>query len=913
MSLSPGARLGPYEVLEAIGAGGMGEVYRARDTKLKRDVALKILPEAFAADGDRLARFEREAQALAALNHPNIAQIYGFDGDLGRTEPPATAGPGPGGPRPVPPAGGSLALVMELVEGEDLTARVAKGALPIDEALPIARQIALALEAAHEAGIIHRDLKPANIKVRTDGTVKVLDFGLAKALAGPDGTGSTNASAIANSPTLTARATELGVILGTAAYMAPEQAKGRAVDRRADVWAFGVVLYEMLTGRRAFGGEDVTEVMAAVIRDTPDLDALPAGTPPAVLRLLRRCLEKDPRKRLRDMGDAGVELDEAMSGKGDDRAPAAAEAAVGSSARSPIALVAGAVLVASLAGLAAWWMKPAPVVERPITRFAVLLAEGQDLQNLAMQSIALSPDGRRLAYRSQGSIFIRNFGEVETRELVASQGVGVWFSPDGEMVLYGTTTGLSRMPVAGGTAQQIAASVQLFGADWGDDGTIVFSDSRSIKRVPDVGGEPETLVEASAPGDGVVWPQLLPDGRSLLYTNFGAGGRSTVVKPLAGGAARTVLSGFGGVRYVSSGHLIYGLDNHLFAVPFDLDRGEVAGTAVPLPEAVYVSTQSSWAQASVSRTGVLAHVMSDTPQENLQLVWASADGTTSPALTVPRVYTDISLSPDGRRAAMHLWDEENDVWVADLVRGGLTRITFTPAEEETPVWSPDGRELAYAASRDATRRSLFVKPADGSAAAVEREVWSDAGHFHVNDWSADGRTIIIEARRAATLNDLVAIDIETGAATDLLSSPYSEMQARLSPDGKWLAYVSDESSRKEVYVQPYPALDARVLVSIEGGVEPVWSADGRRLFFRSEDIMMSAMTSTSPLEFGPPERLFPDRFGRTQGEAHTHYDVAADGRFLMIDSPIRGGPQQRQEINIVLNWGEQLKRLAPVK
>ncbi len=892
-----GSTLGPYQVLSKLGEGGMGEVYRARDTKLNRDVALKLLPEAFAADDDRLARFEREAQALAALNHPNIAAVYGLEGD---------------GSSALSGETRSRAIVMELVEGEDLSERIARGAMPLDEALPIARQIAGALEAAHEAGIVHRDLKPANIKLRPDGTVKVLDFGLAKALAGPDSGASSSASALANSPTLTARATELGVILGTAAYMAPEQAKGRAVDRRADVWAFGVVLYEMLTGRRAFSGDDVTEVMAAVIRDTPDLGALPAGTPASVRRLLRRALDKDPRKRLRDMGDAGVELDEAMTGSGSESAPAVqAEGRRG----SPVMLAGGAVVLAAMTGLAAWSLKPEPVVEKPITRFAITLPEDQQLQSYTAPNLAVSPDGRHIAYRAQGRVILRNLDELEPRDLVEEQGSGVWFSPDSSTVLFGTLAGLSKVPVTGGPTQQVAAATQVFGADWGADGTIVFADASAIMRVPAVGGVAEAVVSAdrngSNSGFGVAWPQLLPDGKSLLYTFFDASGVAAVVQPLAGGDRKVVLPGVGAARYIATGHLVHGLENRLVAVPFDLSRLEVVGPPVPMPETVYVSGQTYWAQASIAENGTLVHFPRYDVEENLQLAWVNEDGDTSVALRMPRLYSDVMLSPDGRRAALHLWDEENDVWVADLVRGGLTRITFTPGEEETPVWSPDGRELAYAASRESAKRSLFVRPADGSAAAVEREVWSAAEHFHANDWSPDGSTLIVEIRRQATAADLVAIDVQTGTATELLGSAFNEFQARLSPDGRWLAYVSDESGRKDVYVQPYPSLDSRVLVSIDGGVEPVWSADGRRLFFRSGTVMAANVTSTSPLEFGVPEPLFPDRFARTQGDAHTHYDVGPDGRLLMVDNLSNQGTARRQEIQVVLNWADELKRLAP--
>lgn len=893
MNLASGSRIGPYEIREPLGKGGMGEVFRAHDAALGRDVALKVLPEAFAADAERLARFEREAQALASLNHPNIAQVYAIE------TLPADAAAGHGG----------RAIVMELVDGEDLSQRLTRGPIPLDEALPLARQIALALEAAHDAGIIHRDLKPANIKIRPDGTAKVLDFGLAKAFGTDPGT---SASSLANSPTLTARATELGVVLGTAAYMAPEQAKGRAVDRRADVWAFGVVLYEMLTGRRAFAGDDVTEVMAAVIRDTPDPGALPAATPPAVRRLLRRCLEKDARKRLRDMGDAGVELDEAMAAPDADDRSRTEGPAPAAKGRSPLALAGAAVLLISLAGGAAWSLKRAPEVDRSVTRFTVMLDDGQRLANVNSPNLAWSRDGRRLAYRADGVIYVRSLDDVRPREVVKSPGTGQWFSPDGDTLIYRTTSGLSKVLVAGGPSQELVSLADFSGADWAADGTIVYSDGKRILRIPDTGGASTVLLTAPEGGQ-VGAPQVLPHGRAFLYSVFDGTGRAVAVKTFAGAGAvgRILFPGVTAARYVSSGHLIYGLDTRLMAVPFDADRLEVTGTAVPVPESVYVSS-AGLAQAAVSDTGALAYVASEEAQA-LQLSWVDPQGQARPVVTVPRNYSDLVLSRDGRRAALHLWDQDDDIWVADLVRGGLTRLTFTKDEEETPVWSPDGKELAYAAAARDGKRGVFTRPADGSASAVERKVWEDIDHFHVNDWSPDRRTILVEARRAGTSNDIVAVDVEAGTSRNLLASPYPEYNARLSPDGKWLAYVSEESGRPEVYVQPYPALNARVPVSTEGGREPVWSRDGRTLFFRSaESVMEAAVSPMSPLEFAAPKVLFRDTFTRTQGSFHTHFDVAPDGRFLMIENPNQG-TVGRQEIHVVLNWADELQRIAPAK
>ncbi len=907
MSLTTGTRLGPYEILAPIGAGGMGEVYRARDTTLNRDVAIKVLPPAFANDPDRLARFTREAHTLASLNHPNIAQIYAVETTSGVVSGRSHA--------ETTPDVVSTALVMELVDGDDLSVLVARGPMPLADALPIAKQIADALEAAHELGIVHRDLKPANIKVRADGTVKVLDFGLAKAMD-PAGTSSAD---LANSPTMTSPAmTGMGMILGTAAYMSPEQAKGRAVDRRADVWAFGVVLYEMLSGRRAFTGDDVSELLVSVLRDAPNFDELPAGTPSAVRRLLRRCLEKDPRKRLRDIGDARVELDEAMSAPElDDRRPGPNGAPLAQRSRRSGAVAAASVLaLVAVAAAAAWWLKPAAVVDRPVTRFSVPLGEGQAFPNLNVPGIALSGDGRRVAYRSAGAVFVRDLDQFEARELFRAPTSGIWFSPDGEFVLSAGSSGLLKLPVHGGPAQQLTTMAAVGGADWAEDGTIVFAASTGILRVPQTGGAPVMVVENKSKDEFAAWPQMLPGGRFLLYTRWAGRSPNAVIRSLADGADQVVLPGFGGVRYVATGHLVYGFEDRLLAVPFDLSRGTVTGSPVPTLESAATSASSGWTQAAISRSGSLAYIPADARQVSLRLSWADDRGAPTPALTVPRVYSDLRLSPDGRRAALHLWDEENDVWVADLARGGLTRITFAPGEDETPVWSPDGRDVAYGSERDGQPRTLFRKRADGSAAAVEEKVWQTLDHFHVNDWSPDGRTILVEVRRPGTLNDVIAVDVATGKDTPVLQSRFSERYARLSPDGKWLAYTSDESGRDEVYVQPYPALNTRVSVSTAGGLEPVWSRDGRRLFFRTTDsVMVATVAPASSIEFTAPKALFADRYERTQGMNHTHFDTAPDGRLLLIEDPAATSASafKRHQFNIVLNWFEELKRLAPVK
>ncbi|MEX2270638.1 MAG: protein kinase, partial [Vicinamibacterales bacterium] len=694
------------------------------------------------------------------------------------------------------------------------------------------------------------------------------------------------AADLMNSPTITSPATEMGMVLGTAAYMAPEQAKGRAVDRRADLWAFGAVLYEMLTGKRAFEGADISELLVAVLRDDPSHDALPAGTPASIRRLLRRCLEKDRSKRLDSMAAARLEIDEALAGPGADRSAASTAIAAPRWRLFAAAAAAGFVLLAAGATIA-WSLKPAPVADRPLARFAILWADGDSLNAVNLPAVALSRDGRRLAYRTGQAIFVRDLADPEPRQVGRLIAVGLWLSPDAEWILIRTPSGLARLPVRGGPAEDLVAAPTLSGASWADDGTIIYSTTKEILRIPETGGSPEVIIRTSTEDAGLSFPQALPNGR-LLYTEWRGVGSGieggSIISNRDGSNAVTVLKGHS-ARYLPNGFLLYATEGRAHLVPFDLERERITGPAVPVPETVVVSAQSDWAQIDVSANGTAAFISTRTSENRTSLAWTDANGRTAPALSVPRVYSDLRLSPDGRRVAAHLWDEQNDVWIADLARSTLTRVTFTPAEEETPVWSPDGRELAYASDRSPAPRALVRKSADGGAASPERVIWQHPDHFHVNDWSSDGRTIIVEVRRSGTANDLLAIDVETGKERVLVASTFRERQARLSPDGRWLAFTSDESGRDEVYVQEFPSLARRVTVSTGGGFEPVWSRDGRRLYFRGGGQMLSS-SAIGPLEFSAPAPVFADTFGRTQGDTHTHFDVDAAARFLVITSPL---------------------------
>ncbi len=887
MSIAAGTRLGPYEILSPLGAGGMGEVYRARDPRLGREVAVKFLPEEFFQDRERVTRFEREARLLATLANPGIATVHSFEEISGRH-----------------------ILVMELVEGEDLAQRTARGPIPLDEALPIARQIAESLEAAHEKGIVHRDLKPANVKLAPDGKVKVLDFGLAKAFEGDAAAGSS--PSVTHSPTLTARATAAGVILGTAAYMSPEQARGKAVDKRTDIWAFGCVLFEMLTGRRLFQGEDVSETLASVLRADPDWNALPADTAPAIRRLLRRCLERDPRRRLRHIGDAVIEIDEALLGQPpEDRAGAAAVAVAPLRAwqRAP-ALAAGVLVLVGLSGAAAWVLKPAPNVRQPITRFALTLPANQIMTGFIRRAVAVSPDGTRIAYTANDSIYVRDLGGVEARRLTAESAQDLTFSPDGEWLAFSSRGGLAKIRVGGGTPQTLA-DVNTFGTSWADDRTIVFADSKGIHRVPAAGGAPEVLF-ASTPPTFYSWPQVLPGGRFVLYTEAVSGvfGQSvTVVRALTGADRRVALENSFYARYVDTGHLVYATPRGLMVVAFDLASRRVTGAPVLLPQSARISPTSGASQFAVSASGTLVHVPASADLDATQLVWVDREGKASPASRTLRPYSDLRLSRDGQRVATHLQDEGNDVWIGDLSRGTLTRLTFEPTEDETPVWSPDERYVAYAATRTGQRRGVYRRAADGSTA--EELIAISDRHSHVMDWTPDGRALVIELQESTTGSDLMLLDLETRQFRPLVRSRFNERFGRFSPDGKWFAYGCDESGRDEIYVQPFPSLDSRVQVSTEGGGQPLWSRDGRELFYRTaKDVMAATVTSRAPLTFSPPRALFADRFELPQAGSHVSYDVAPDGRFLMVAAP-DGRTVRQSEIHVVLNWFEEVRRLAP--
>ena len=883
--LSAGSRIGPYELVGQIGAGGMGEVYQATDSRLKRAVAIKILPAPVATDTDRLARFRREAEVLAALNHPNIAAIYGLE----ETE-------------------GGIALVMELVEGPTLADRLHQGALPVDEALQIARQTADALEAAHDLGIVHRDLKPANIKVRPDGTVKVLDFGLAKAI---EPAAATLHSSLSMSPTITTPAmTQAGMILGTAAYMSPEQARGRVVDRRTDIWAFGCVLFEMLTGRRAFDGEDVTETLAAIVKETPPWTALPP-LPPIVGLFLKQSLEKDPRKRLGDIREMRLALSGDLA-----LAPEAAPRVRSSLVRSA-ALVFATVAIAAVAGMAMWPRSAG--APRLVTRFEHPIPD--QLPTLARRLVAISADGRRIVYQTRAGVFVRSMDEVDARQLIAGRlarsAVGdMVLSPDGQWLAYVDGPELSKVPINGGAPVPLANVGNVSGASWTSDGTILYGHQQGIMRVPENGGAPGVLVRASD-GEQMHLPQLLPDGDSVLFTVTKDRGvnrwmQAQVVVQSLRTQQRTVLAADAtDGRYLPSGHLVYARGAGLFGSAFDLKKLALTGATVSLLQDVQlpVGMFSAGVNYDVSNDGTLVYVKRSSSSRSP--VWVDRrSGSVAPIKTMPPGdYDDPRLSPDGNRVVVR---RDGDLWIYELSSGRSSRLTNDGASMMA-VWDPTGTRIAYSSSGSSGNIDAWLTAADGSQAP--RALTKMGGTVHVDSWSPDGRivTLHFHGRVADSGIYMLPMDQE-GAAPQRFPGAGTE-GADFSPDGTHVVFLSTATGTREIYVGPYPGPGGLTPVSVNGGMEPLWAANGE-VFYRSPegDKLFAVSTATRPsIKVGPPMLLLerPFYFAPT-GSPRPQYDVSADGqRVLMLANAGDPTASTRSRLVVVQNWFDEIRRAIP--
>ena len=912
-----GTRLGPYEVLAPLGAGGMGEVYRATDSRLKRQVAIKMLPATLAADPDRLARFQREAEVLASLNHPHIAAVYGLED-----------------------ARDVKAIVMELVEGPTLADRIAQGALPVDEALSIARQTAAALEAAHEQGIVHRDLKPANIKVREDGTVKVLDFGLAK-LTDTGAAGRTSQVDLSNSPTVTAGAmTGMGIILGTAAYMSPEQARGRAVDKRTDIWAFGAVLYEMLTGARAFDGEDVTEMMAAVVKSTPNWSALPADVPPHIVTLIQRCLEKDRTARIGDMAVARFLLSDHATVSA---LPAATKYVAGESTprsrerlsrilRPAAAATLGAVLATVVIGsLPSRQSADNSTVTRlqmsvdPADQFP---GSTSSLFRPAHTAMAFSPDGRRVAFAGQSGavtqLHVRALDVAAAKPLAGTEGAGApFFSPDGHWIGFWAGNTLKKVPAAGGPpATVLEVPGSGWGAAWAEDGTIVFASGTGILKVSADGGTPTVVASADASkGERYVLPHLLPGDDGLLFTAVTGDDwdkAAVTFLSLDDGKRHVLITGASDARYVASGHLLYMKRGTLMAVPLDVRRQEVIGTPVAMIEQVMQSVntgntddETGAGQFAVSASGTLMYLAGGVAvMPPGTMMWVERTGSAQPiAAAGPGSYLGPRLSPDGQKIAVASRRERSrttDVWVYDAERGAPTRVTFDGGG--FPIWSPDSKRLALGA--------LKLINADGSG-DVERIAGGDKMAFPTS-WASEANALVFLQETPAGANGIWVVAMQGERKPHLfIESRFQLWHPDLSPDGRWMAYVSNESGTYEVYVQPYPGPGQKIRVSTAGGVDPIWSANGRELLYRSfgsdrqQLFLSAAVTSLAPFRTDPPKLMFEAKAGEYDTTApERSWDVSPDGkRFLLVKTaPVADEPVAA--MNVVLNWTEELKRLV---
>jgi len=901
MALASGTHVGPYEILSAIGAGGMGEVYRAHDPKLGRDVAIKVLPEAFARDAERMARFQREAKVLASLSHPNIATIYGLE-DSGTTR----------------------ALVMELVEGPTLADRIKVGPIPVDEAVRIAKQIADALEYAHERGIIHRDLKPANVKVSNDDVVKVLDFGLAKALEGDP-----SSIDISTSPTISRMATMQGVLLGTAAYMSPEQAKAKSVDRRADIWAFGCVLYEMLTGKQAFTGETVTDTLASIIKEEPNLSQLPAATPMRVRVLLQRCLQKDPKQRLRDIGDARISLDEVLFGTPESAASAA------SLWRRALPWGVAAVLFIALATMAFLYFRQQPLAVAEPVRTEILLHESAT--PIASALLAVSPDGRQLAFFAATAadtnerLWIRSLDSLQERPLLSSEVETApspfFWSPDSRFIAFGTGGKLKKIAVAGGPPQTLCDVTSLvLGGSWNRDGVIIFGTSAGgLMRVSAEGGTamPLTTLDPSRNEIHHSLPFFLPDGRHFVYMRVSAATEnnsayigSLDAKPEEQSRKPLLVTAYGtayappAVR--GPGHLLFIRDRALLAQPFDPVRQELSGEPVVIADRLGNFLEGGL--FSVSANGVL--IYSDTGGQSFQLSWFDRQGKVQGVPTKgPGVPIDLAVSPDAQRVALAMIGPTDiSLWLHDFSRGTSTRFTFGSISSIYPVWSSDENNIIFSSSRSGGL-NLYKKPANGGK--DEELILKSPENKYPSSWSRDGRFLLYTAVDPKTKADLWILPLQGDQKpVPFLRTEFNEGRGQFSPDGHWIAYQSDESGHYEIYVRKF-ALDSSAgaaagegkwQISTDGGTNPHWRRDGKELYYVSPDrkLMAVEVAAGPAFQAGVPKALFQAPPSGEMIGGLREWDAASDGNRFLFLTPAEQTSQSR--FIVVLNWTSLLKK-----
>jgi serine/threonine-protein kinase len=884
---------GKYKIDDELGRGGMGIVYRAEDIGLGRQVAIKVLPDVFTSDPERLARFEREAKVLASLNHPNIAVIHGLE-----------------------EAEGKRFLVMELVEGETLSDRIRKGTLLLEDALKGCLQIAEGMEAAHEKGIIHRDLKPSNIKITPEGKVKILDFGLAKALREE-----AVAANISKSPTITNQMTGAGVILGTAAYMSPEQAKGKAVDKRADIWAFGCILYECLTGNRPFQGETITETLAAILKGEPDWQTLPAVAPWKVKDLLRRCLEKDPKERLHDIADIRIMLKDAAS------ADSSAQAVVVPAAirwrALPWILVVVIALVAAAFGLRS--LKRPEKAPLQTMRFVISLPEPLKEES-NFPSLAISPDGRQIVFNGGSRLYYRRIDDLEFKPIAFSEGAeNPFFSPDGSYLGFFDGGKVKKVLLAGGAPETISDIGFTYpgGGSWETDGSILFQAGwrQGIFRLPASGGMPEKLIAPDPQKNAgmILWPQQLPAPGLLLFTvasnDIASMNEAQIAIGGAGGKSeRKILAGGTYGHYLPTGHLIYGYDGKLMAAPLDIGEQRLTRNAVQVLEGISMYPDSGKAEIAFSNTGHLVYVPGTMVKGSDSLVLIDRDGKENP-IDLPsgkdesHILVQNRLSPDGNRLAVMLSMANNDIYIYDFADRTLARETFESGDEATPVWAPDGKHLAYT-SQPGSSFQIFLKNTVGSG--NPKPIFSSENARYPNSFTPDGKVLAFVEDNPKTGSDIWTGPVEgDGQPKPFLQTKYEERNPAFSPDGQWIAYQSNKSGQMQVYVVRYPDAGGERQVSQDGGEEPRWAASGKELFYRnsSQFVAVEVVFKPATIEFTTRKVLFKTDPSLRSG-FFSSYSVMPDGqRFIFVR---RSRPNPVTQLIVVLNWFEELKRLCPI-
>ena len=894
MSLASGTHLGPYEILAPLGAGGMGEVYRARDTRLERTVAIKILPAQFSSDTVRKQRFEREAKTISQLNHPHICTLH----DVGSQD-------------------GLSYLVMECVEGETLARRLEKGPLPLEQVLKYGAQIADALDKAHRAGIVHRDLKPGNIMLTASGA-KLLDFGLAKPAISGNSSGITlSAAALRGSPDTV---TQEGTIVGTFQYMSPEQIEGKEVDGRSDIFSLGAVLYEMLTGQRAFQGKSQLSVASAILeREPAPIASIKPLTPPALDHIVQKCLAKSPEERWQNCADLASEL-KWVSGTSVPISLAQLTSKAGSfwtwRTITPWAIC----LFSMMALFGFVFRSQKPTVRAPVSRFVITLPPGQKLAGLNQSALAVSPDGSVLAYVAEQNsiqqIYLRPLNSLESRPVPGTEGaVNPFFSPDGQWLGFFADSKVKKVALIGGAPITLADSILPSGAAWDSQGVIAFSprSPSPLLQVSETGGATQPLTRMEKGETTHRWPEFLPGGKAVLFssssTSFAWENGQVAVQSLATGERSNLVQGAVYPRFAYSGHIIYQQDGSLFAVPFDSEHLTVTGKAVPAVERILRSTFTGATQYSISNTGSLVYVSGGTQTDQRMLVWVNRNGFEQPLAAPPHSYLFPRVSPEGRRVAVAITDKGGQIWIYDLSRDTLTRLTFEGDLNLNSVWTPDGQRILFQSPFLKGVGGISWQRADGSG-GLERLFSRDSSIVPFS-MSPDGQLLAFIDVNPVTLNDIWILRMSDRTATPFLQTPFAESVPQFSPDGHWLSYVSNESGRFEVYVQPYPGPGGKYLISTEGGTEVLWNPNGREIFYRNGDKLMAVDITAHPgFSAGKPHMLFRGPYNSTPATS-ANYSVSPDGqRFLMLKSvgTAEGAPTQ---INVVLNWFEELKQRVP--